>query len=268
MRYLHSYLYLFESPKWLKLVGIGALSSLVPIVGPIVFLGYLYGMVADLRHRGEGRPPDFDLNRLMAYLMRGLWPFLVQMVVGMVANVILVPIVLAVMFGCVSVWGMPEGLLISYAFILPISIFFGCLLQVVLIPMSLRAAYHLDFASAFDGTYVKDFIRRVGKELVISQLFLFATALGLGIVGLLLCYVGLYFVIPIIQFAQYHLIYQLQKLHEERGGVPLTFKPDADGPGSHSPSPASRDEREGSYAPEERPGPSTGIQGKETGSQE
>jgi hypothetical protein len=269
MRYFDAYRFVFKSPNWLKLLGIGALASFVPIVGALVFSGYLWEQEAALRHTGDEKPRDFDFNRLMPYLMRGLWPFLVQMVVGLVANLILVPVLIGTMFGCIAAFGMPEGIFVSYAFIIPLSILFGCLLQVIVIPMSLRSAYHMDFGSGFDMTYLKDFLHRVWKETLLSQLFLAVTAMGLVFVGLLMCFVGVYFTAVLIQFAQFHLMFQLQKLYEERGGMPLTFKAYEPGSSQRTPPPAWRDEREGVFRPDQPPpGPDTGIQGKETGFKE
>jgi hypothetical protein len=269
MRYFAAYTHLFKSPKWMTLVGVGVLSTLVPVVGGLVFSGYLYEHEADMRQTGDEQPRDFDFNRLLHYLMRGVWPFLVQLIIGLVANVILMPIVFAILFGCVAAFGMPEGMLIGELIIFPVSLLFGCLLQVIIIPLALRAAYNLDFASGFDTAYLKDFLRRVGKEAVLAQLFLAGTAIVLVLVGLLMCFVGVYLVVPLMQFAQIHLVYQLHKLYEERGGEPLTFKPYEGGGSRTPPPPGWRDEREGVFRPDEPPPPpSTGIQGKETGFQE
>jgi hypothetical protein len=65
----------------------------------------------------------------------------------------------------------------------------------------------------------------VGKELLISQVFLALSGTVLVFAGLLACLVGAYFVFPVIHYAQSHIMYQLLKLYEERGGMPISFKP-------------------------------------------
>src|ERR1700687_1905721 len=81
MKYIYSYRFLFESPNWLMNLLAAAICLVVPVVGPMVFLGYVFEIIESL-HRRKGSPyPDFDTKQLMKYLTRGLWPFLVRLVV-------------------------------------------------------------------------------------------------------------------------------------------------------------------------------------------
>jgi hypothetical protein len=57
----------------------GGLSMLVPIV----FSSYLFEVIDALQRDPEHKDyPDFDSNRLMEYLTRGDWPFLMQLVLS------------------------------------------------------------------------------------------------------------------------------------------------------------------------------------------
>src|SRR5262249_2390405 len=158
----------------------------------------LYELEAAMRRTGDERPRDIDFNRLVPYLMRGVWPFLVQLVVGIPASLILVPVFFVVLIVSVALFGAmdpslaPVGALIGYLFGFLLIFMLSFLLGIIMIPMMLRAAYHLDFGSGFDMAYVKDFLKRVGKELVIGQLFLAFSAAVLVFIGLMLCFVGVY----------------------------------------------------------------------------
>ena len=224
MRYLDAYKYILKSPNWMMNILIGLASGFVPIAGPMVFTGYLLESMEKMLRTGDEKPRDFDVNRLAAYLVRGLWPFLVMMVVSIPFTVLLT------CCGGVSVLagfalGGGAGIVLGY-----LLAFFGILVgsflvSLVSLPMRIRAGFTLNFGSAFELAFVKDFFRRVGKEVVLVELFIVGSSLVLTIAGLLACCVGIYVVMPVVQFAACHLTYQLLKRYEERGGMPIPFKP-------------------------------------------
>src|SRR5229473_727046 len=90
MKYMYAYRYVFESPKWMANLLAAIICHLVPIVGPIVFLGYGFEMIESLHRRKDSRYLDFDTNRLSEHLNRGLWPFLVQLVAALPITVIII----------------------------------------------------------------------------------------------------------------------------------------------------------------------------------
>src|SRR5205823_5265457 len=73
-----------------------ALCCLIPVIGPILMLGYLFEIIDSLL-RSPAKPyPDFDFNRFGDYLLRGVWPFLVELIVSFVlVPVLLIPFVAA-----------------------------------------------------------------------------------------------------------------------------------------------------------------------------
>ena len=49
----------------------------------IVLLGYLFEIIEFKHRHGDDEPyADFDFNRFVEYLKRGLWPFLCALVIG------------------------------------------------------------------------------------------------------------------------------------------------------------------------------------------
>jgi hypothetical protein len=256
MRYLDAYKHISKSPHWMLNILIGLASSFVPIAGPMVFAGYLLESMEVMLRTGEEKPTDFDVNRLVPYFFRGLWPFLVGLVVS---------IPLTLLMACCGgvsalvglVVGGAGGLVVGYLLAFFGIMVFAFLISLVSLPMKLRAGRTLDFGLAFDLAFVKDFFRRVGKEVVLTELFIMVSSLVLVFAGLLACCVGVYFVLPVVQFAGCHLGYQLLKLYQERGGQPIPFKPyESDRPYEDRP-PRPRDERF-SPPPEDRPPPPEG----------
>ena len=85
MHYLRSITFVFESKKWPMNILVGALafSPFLPLIGALVYIGYLFEMLEHMHRRGRDVPYlDFDFNRLMKYLIRGVYPFLVSLVIG------------------------------------------------------------------------------------------------------------------------------------------------------------------------------------------
>jgi hypothetical protein len=96
--------------------------------------------------------------------------------------------------------------------------------QILMAPLLLRAGLSQDFASAFSLPYLKDFLSRVGIELVLSFLFLLVTAPFIAALGILALCIGIYAATVVIYFAQYNLYYQLYELYLARGGTPIPLK--------------------------------------------
>src|SRR2546423_3844841 len=86
----------FKSPKWMMNTLLAGVCVFIPFIGAIVIKGW---MITGFWGRDDERPetfPDFDFNNFGKYLERGLWPFLVTLVAGLVismaACVIIVPV--------------------------------------------------------------------------------------------------------------------------------------------------------------------------------
>ncbi len=85
MRYLYAFTWVTESKNWLVNVLLsGVCLNFIPIVGPMVLLGYQFENVENLYRRRKAPCLDFDFGRFMEYLKRGVWPFLVQLIAGIV----------------------------------------------------------------------------------------------------------------------------------------------------------------------------------------
>jgi hypothetical protein len=227
------------------------------MIGPIVFIGYCFEIIDVLLRRrqservgaslapadpmGEwvmdavpadedydaGLYPDFNFNRFADYLTRGIWPFLAQLIVNLVIGMIAAFFLIAGLMIAGFAAGVANSavmFLAVYALFLVIYAFLKTLAGILMMPLYLRAGLSCDFASAFSMEFFRDFLKRVGKEVVLAELFLMATGALLSIVGLLLCYVGIFPAIALMLYARHHLEYQLYALYLERGGVAVERK--------------------------------------------
>jgi hypothetical protein len=183
-------------------------------------------VLSEDEHTPPAPYPDFTFERFTEYLARGVWPFLVSLVVnlpvglclGLVMYIGMIALFLAGQHSGVAVALGMCALVFLYVFVLAV-------MAIVSKPFYLRAGLSRDFASAFSMTFFRDFLSRVGKEVVLATLFLAGTGTILMIAGVLACYIGLFPAVALLMFAQHHIDYQLYALYLERGGTPVEPKP-------------------------------------------
>jgi hypothetical protein len=230
MQYFEAYGFFFRSPKWWLNLLIGAVSILVPIAGPMVLLGWACTALERSPRRWEPGS-DFDPNKLGKYIARGVWPVLVQIVIGLPLSFIFGFIWVALMMGTTFAFGTqtdqggpPRILLLVFPTYILGFLFLSVLVQMISLPIALRAAFMQDFVPAFNLPWAIDFIKRTGGEMLLSMLFLLVTAPFVALAGLLACCVGYLPAIALIQLAHYHIWFQLYDLFLQRGGDSIPIK--------------------------------------------
>ncbi|MBI1901976.1 MAG: DUF4013 domain-containing protein [Planctomycetia bacterium] len=234
LEYTRAYTSFFESPNWAMNLLWTSLAMAVPYVGSIVVYGWCGDVIKSKIERPDEPLPDFDVHKLGYYLSRGLWPFLVALVVELLALVVILPVLLV----CILV---PVFLTVQsqspYWIILIVSAPLATtalllVVQVFLGPMVLRVSLQQEFGSAFQRSFVKKFVRTVRGELLLALLFWFGTTLLLGMAGGMVAIVGAFVAGALSTFAYYHLMMQLYLVYLERGGepIPIQAPPEIFGP--------------------------------------
>ena len=234
MNYIDSFTDFFKSPKWMMNLLLGGVCVLIPIVGPMVLLGWLItGFWARQDQRFETFP-EFDFSHFGKYLERGLWPFLVAFVVSMAFSIIMVPLVWVLMLPAIVAGGLSSGhepnagtcfgavAMILMMLVVAIMVF---ALMLVLVPLKIRASLTQDFAKSFDLGFVKRFLALTWKEIVLSSLFLTIAGTLVICLGMVVFCVGMYFATALVYFAWTHLHKQLYALYLSRGGEPIPVSP-------------------------------------------
>lgn len=221
--------YVFEREGWPMTLLFVTLAMLVPLVGPITVNGFQAVLARHVASHGDREWPIFDLDRLADYLMRGLRMF----VVSLVAGVLILPVAFVVVWVTVVVSALLAAaggehgavttcigfVLMAISFALFLALIFGAMALVT--PLWLQAGINPDFAGAFDLGFLRDFLKRVGREVVIAHVVLVGIHLGLLVAGLLACLVGVFPAIGLMMLVQAHLYGQLYALYLERGGRPI-----------------------------------------------
>jgi hypothetical protein len=225
MQDLRSLQFITDRKYWLSNVLLGGVCMLVPVVGPIVFTGYLFEVIdALLRDPGHRDYPDFDFNRLGDYLSRGVWPFLMQLVLALIIGVplgLIAAVLLGVGIGITARANSPVVMVVFQLLTFAVSLAAGILSALVTLPAELQAGLGREFDLSRVLAFVKDFNKRVFKEMLTAVLFVVAIAVVAAVVGLLLFCVGIYFTLAAVVMAQHHLQFQLYRLYLERGGAPI-----------------------------------------------
>lgn len=257
MRYMQAYSFLFGSRNWTTNLLLASVCVLIPVIGPILLIGYLFEVIDVLLGRlpwpsdkksanrasdaiceqppalsvsetptYAGTYPDLTFDRLGDYLARGIWPFLVQLIVnlpmGFVFGLLWMLGMMLVSIAAASDSGVLAGVIVILLFIVYFLVVVA--LGIVSVPLYIRAGLSGDFASAFSLAFLRDFLQRVGKETLLMQLFLSATSFLLTLGGMLACCIGVYPALALVMFAHHHLDLQLYELYLERGGTPVEAK--------------------------------------------
>src|SRR4051812_3831195 len=146
MRFRASYTYLFGNPnKWMNLL-LAAVCVLIPIVGIMVLIGWLIEvLVPRLAEEwpgwaGPANYPDFDFNRFVPYLTRGLWPFVVAFVASLVVIVPMYLLLFITVLGAAAAKSNP--VLITVIVGVGVLLFLAGMeaMALVLTPLMIRAA--------------------------------------------------------------------------------------------------------------------------------
>jgi hypothetical protein len=220
--------WVFTNPNWMVNVMWGGLCMLLSsfIVPQMVFAGYLWECMEKLHKKETNAYPDFDMNRFGDYLQRGVWPLLVNLVV-------MLPLVFILWFA-MMIGGLIVGLIgaqlgdagaIVGTIVMFIAFFVLIIsLNLVMMPLMLRAGLSQDFATSFDFNWIKDFIVLTWKELALGTLVLIGASLVYYFVGLALCCIGLYATMAMLMYTITHFQWQLYEIFLDRGGKPIPLK--------------------------------------------
>lgn len=230
MKYLESVTDFFKAREWWKSLGLAAVCMLIPVVGPMVVLGWL---LAGFWGRADDRPetfPTFDFAKFGDYLTKGLWPVLVSLVASIPAGlVMMVPAVMfAISMAATAAAGEQGSVGLGGVFAMLVSLLAGAValvfIAVVVKPLALRAALVQDFAKAFNFAFVKRFVGLVWLEMLLSFLVPFGVMVAAYVLAaMVICFGFLVFLaaMPLVHYAWVHLDKQLYQLYLARGGEPV-----------------------------------------------
>jgi hypothetical protein len=208
--------------KWQTLLLL-SVCILIPVVGQIVVMGYLYR-----RHAGEraGIPAaDFDFSDFGEHLQAGLWPFLSGLVASLVAIPVLMLTMLPIFLGPLLAPDNDAVVLIGFAVGMLLYLVVFAVMILFLTPVQLRSGLMMDFKAGFSKDFVFGFVRKVGLSYLLWFVLLNLMVIPLALLGSLALFVGGYVVAAWGQAVAMHLLFQHYDLYLERGGAPIPVHP-------------------------------------------
>jgi hypothetical protein len=229
LTFLPSFRYVFDNPDWFVSVVLLAVSGFIPVLGHIAQWGFYYQIVESLHRQPDAPYPKFDFRQFGDYCMRGVWPYILMMMIWVVLYfVVFLPMQLSLQFGFIFVMTAQQAALIVLAIVVPIyfvvalTILIGT--AVLTAPILLRAGLTQDFRQVFRFDWIMGYLRRMWVEETLSTLFLMA-AFVLTPLGCLAFGFGFVVAQVVVWIAASHLQWQLYEIYLERGGEPIPLHP-------------------------------------------
>ena len=223
MQYWRSYSYIFEREDWMANLLLCSVCFLIPVIGPLIMLGYQFKVIEDLHKHPGQKMPKFDFGQFSELLSRGIHPF----VVNLILSLVLTPLFLILWFLPVLLAGMFEneaililGGFVSFILILVVSV----MSSLITGPFMLRAGLSQSFGETFNFGWILHFMRMVWIEEIVSTLFLMFSSMLLVLVGFMFCFVGMYPAIALCALAHAHMTYQQYEIFLASGGEPIPLK--------------------------------------------
>jgi hypothetical protein len=220
MRFMQAFRYILDRPGGLVNLLLIVVCQFIPVVGRIVVLGYRAEVSVALDHDPKMmRHPKFDFNRFGEYLARGVWPFLIDLLLRVPQFFFL--FVLFFVSIAVNLQG-PNNFAFMIFIIMELCYVLAELLHFILsVPMQ----FHAEITGRFDlgGAYrfTCSFWSTVGWVAIGTGLVFAFLACLVFIAGLLFFCVGIYPAHALIEMAGQHLMVQLYRVYLARGGEPL-----------------------------------------------
>ena len=148
------------------------------------------------------------------------------MMIAFIPVVILAVIAVALIAAIIGgVFGDGDIVAVMTALIaIPIVMIAYIVMAIIATPFALRAGLTQDFGESLNVAFAKDFVGKMWKEMLLAGLFLIPVTIVAQIVGLILCFIGIYPAMAWLALVQGHLLWQLYEVYLSRGGEEIPLK--------------------------------------------
>lgn len=215
----------FVSPNWMmNLVWMFVCEALsIVVIGNVISMGYNM-VVAEARSGGRDQIwPDFEFEKFTEYLMRGLWPFLWNLIGSFVlVFVSFVPAISTILL--VSSLNNGDQFTNSSIIVACIGGFATVSITVVAVVAMLATMLHSglsnDFLKGADLGWASSFVSKMVWQVILVGFISWIIAIVGLVVGMLLFCIGLIVVGPFMRLLMSDAIAQLHDIFVSRGGRP------------------------------------------------
>ena len=221
--------FVFETGDWKSNLLFAMVLSLIPIAGPIALAGWLAEMHQRLVRRHPQPLPKFDFADFVHYLGRGVAVFLVGLIAALPIGLGFGVVIVAAVFGgmLAGAGGGGESLVMFAVWIVAGCFSLACwlLMSVFLNAAQTRAELTEDVGQALNFAKIWEYARATWSKVIVKNIVFVLVAFGILLLGMLLCYIGLYPAVAVIQIAAAHLRWQIYDNYLRAGGEPIALKP-------------------------------------------
>ena len=229
--YFAGFSFLFRYPNWGVNLLMGGLFTLIPIVGPLVLIGWYCEVFQRLVLRHPNPLPKLDFNDFVHLLGRGVVPFVVALVITLPLVLLIMVFFFAIAFIVTFFFGnnpqaanqpgtvimmVGGGILVFMAIMVP---------MVVITNAALTRAYMTEnFGQAFDIKRVLAYAKRTWKYVLLAYLVYLPVSILGALVGMMALYFGIFFVSFILNLAWIYMAWQIYEVYLSEGGEPIPIR--------------------------------------------
>jgi len=212
----------FQSPNWvMNLVWMFVCQIAgVIVIGSLVLFGY-QAEVAEARSGGRSENwPDFNPDRFMDYLMRGLWPFLWSLIWAIPFMIFLgIPVIATFVLSNILIQGGNDvsGVIVIVTGGL-VSIAAYCFAMLSMLASMMHSGLGNDFQKGADFRWIRSYVSKMGVTTVWTGIVYILVGNIMGWLGILCFCVGVLAVGPILNLMTADLLSQLHDIFVSRGG--------------------------------------------------
>ena len=222
MNYKAPYTYFINKPNagsrnllWGSLALIS--TQLIPLVGQIVWFGYQAEVLDELERDPEIQAhPDFDINRFSEYIGRGIWVFLMQLIVGLFTAMLALIGVVPALIAAIQLRE-PLLILAGYAVMIPMILIGTMFTWPLILHVQLSRGFRFGAAMKFTSSFLK----KLWGQLLVTLIVHMLISGVLMIVGLFLLCIGIFPALVVQLMAQEHYMVQLYRIYLAEGGEPI-----------------------------------------------
>ena len=217
----------FESEHWKSNVLLGLVLLLIPIVGPIALGGWM--CEAHQRHvRRHPNPfPKIDFGDFGDYIKRGLAPFLTGLIITFPLLFVIYALMGGTAFAVFAAIAATNEPLVGAAVGLVVGVIALFLMMILQVPMNAaqtRAELTEELGEALSFGKIMSYSKATFGRVIVKNFIFMWVGLGIVLLGILMCYLGVYPAAVVLQIAAMHLRYQIYADYLARGGEPIPLK--------------------------------------------
>lgn len=217
----------FSTPDWTMNLLLGLVFMMIPVVGPLALQGWHAEIHQRLVRRHPQPIPKLDFGDFMHYLERGIGPFVVNLALMVPLFVVFYIFMIIAGFASVGIArATNEPALVMVvavvSFIVAAAMIFFCsvLVNAAMTRVELTEAIGPSLSPGPMFSYGK----RIWSKFFVATLAYGFLAMGLILLGMLLCFVGLYPATVAVQLGSLHLRWQLYEYQLAQGGESIQLK--------------------------------------------